>query len=341
MKMLLIGGTVFLGRHLIDASIERGHEVTLFNRGRHNADLYPDIEKLRGDRSGDLSVLKGREWDAVIDTCGYVPSDVRRSAEALADATEHYTFISSISVYAEFGPAGTDENAAVATMTNEQLAEAEAIDPGERATAVSYGEFYGPLKIRCEQEAEKAMPGRILNVRPGLIVGPHDYTDRFTYWVHRVAQGGEVLAPGRPDRPLRFIDVRDLAEWMIRMAEVKGVGAYNAAGAPGDRLTMASLLETCRDVTQSDATFTWASEELLLEQEVGPWVELPLWLHEARNSIFAVNNDEAVAAGLTFRPVADTVRATFEWDRSRPSTEQLRAGLKPDRERQLLDELHR
>jgi 2'-hydroxyisoflavone reductase len=338
MKILILGGTVFLGRHLIEAASARGHEVTMFNRGRHNPDLYPEIEKLQGDRSRDLGVLDGRRWDAVIDTCGYVPGVVRRSAEFLADAVEHYTFISSCSVYENFDLSGTDENAPVRTITSEQLNEAEKIETGERATALTYGEMYGALKALCELAAEKAMPGRILNVRAGLIVGPHDYSDRFTYWVHRVAQGGEVLAPGRPGRRVRAVDARDLAEWILRMAEKRQAGIYNATGAE-DGLTMERLLEECRTVSGSDARFIWAGEKFLLEQGVGAWGEMPLWIPEEYNGIFLVNNDRAIAAGLTFRPLSETIKDTLAWDATRSSNAERRAGLKPERERKLVKSL--
>src|SRR5437762_9042684 len=200
MRILILGGTIFLGRHLIEAALASGHEVTIINRGRHPQNSHPEIETLLGDRSGDLAALHGRRWDAVIDTCGYVPGVVRKSAELLANAVEHYTFISSISVYAKFDLDGTDENAPVKEITPEQLHESEKIDTGERATALTYRAMYGALKALCERAADEAMPGRVLNIRAGLIVGPYDYSDRFTYWVHRVAQGGEVLAPGRTAR---------------------------------------------------------------------------------------------------------------------------------------------
>ncbi|HEX8890074.1 MAG TPA: NAD-dependent epimerase/dehydratase family protein, partial [Pyrinomonadaceae bacterium] len=338
MKILILGGTIFLGRHLIDATLERGHQITIFNRGRHNPDLYPEIEKLRGDRSHDLSALDGRRWDAVIDTCGYVPSIVRSSAEFLATAVEHYTFISSVSVYSNFELAGTDESAPVSTITSAQLREAEKIDTGERASAISYGKMYGALKALCERAAEDAMPGRVLNVRAGLIVGPDDYSDRFTYWVHRVAQGGDVLAPGRPHRRVRVIDARDLAEWVISMAEKRQAGTYNATGAEDD-LTMERLLQECRTVSGSDAKFIWASEKLLLEKGVGAWGEMPLWIPEEYNGIFLVNNDRAIASGLTFRPLSETIKATLTWDAIRSSDLEWRAGLKPEREQELLQSL--
>lgn len=340
MRILILGGTVFLGRHLIEAALAHGHQVTIFNRGRHNPDCYPEVEKLRGDRSRDVEALRGRRWDAAIDTCGYLPGVVRKSAELLADAVEHYTFISTVSVYASFDLDGIDENAQVKTITSEQLNDAEKIDTGERATAVSYGELYGGLKVLCERAAEAAMPGRVLNVRPGVLVGPDDYSDRFTYWVHRVAQGGEVLAPGLPTRRVRVMDARDLAGWIIRMAETRQTGIYNATGAE-DGLTMGRMLEECRTVSGSAATFSWATEEFLLDQKVGSWNEMPLWIPEDRNGIFLVNNDKAITAGLSFRPLSDTIRDTLTWDATRSADTERRAGLKPVREQELLNNLPR
>jgi 2'-hydroxyisoflavone reductase len=339
MKILIIGGTVFLGRYLIAAALERGHEVTLFNRGRHNdPELFPEVERLVGDRKVNLDALRGRRWDAAIDTCGYTPGAVRASTEALADTVDHYTFFSTISVYTSFPPAGLDEDHPVGTMTDVLADEAEHFDFTDRPTAVSYGELYGPLKARCEQATLETLPGRALIIRPGLIVGPHDYTDRFTYWPFRVAQGGEVLAPGRPERHVRFIDVRDLAEWNIRMAEAKQAGTYNASGA--GEVTMGQLLDECRAESHSDVRFTWVGEKFLLEQGVGPWVELPLWLPEEYNGIFAASNDRAQADGLTFRPLSETVRATLLWAVERPANIEWRAGLKPERERELLRAWH-
>lgn len=338
MKILIIGGTVFLGRYLVEAAQARGHEVTLFNRGLHNPELFPDVEKLRGNRHDNLDALRGRRWDAVIDTCGYTPATVRASAQLLADAVEHYTFISSISVYAQFPLAGYDESEPVGTITDAEAAEAENFDTGVRPTAVSYGELYGPLKARCERAVEETLPGSTLIIRPGLIVGPHDYSDRFTYWPHRVAQGGEVLAPGQPERRVRVIDVRDLAEWNVRMSEAKHTGTFNASGA--DDLTMGQLLDECKATSRSDVRFTWVSEEFLLAQGVGAWVELPLWIPAEHNGIFEARNDKAIDAGLEFRPLSETIRDTLEWVKTRPADDAWRAGLKPEREREVLREWH-
>ncbi len=325
MKLLILGGTVFLGRHLVDAALARGHEVTLFNRGQHNPELYPEVEKLRGDRDGDLTALDGRRWDAVIDTSGYVPRIVRASAELLAPNVGHYTFISSLSVYGDTRTPGMDESAPVATM--------------EDPTVEEVAPNYGPLKALCEQAAEAALPGRTLSVRAGLIVGPHDPTDRFTYWPRRVAQGGDVVAPGRPARFIQFIDARDLAEWMIRMVESSRAGIYNATGRH-DVLTMGDLLQTCKDVAGSDARFVWIDDRFLNEKEAGPWMELPLWIPEDWEKMagfLRVSSEKAIAGGLTERPLAETVRDTLAWDRTRPAETEYRAGMKPEREAALLE----
>lgn len=335
MKILILGGTVFLGRHLVEAATARGHEVTLFNRGRSRPDAFEHLERLRGDRDGDLTALEGREWDAVIDTCGYLPSAVRRSAELLGGAVRHSTFFSSISVYESYSLSGIDEGAPVGTLTEEQLEEAESIDPGERATAKSFREFYGPLKALSERALEDAMPGRVLTIRPGLIVGPHDSTDRFTYWVRRVARGGEVLAPGLRERRVRMIDARDLADWTVRAIESNATGVFNATGSV-EGWTMEEVLATCRERSASDASFTWVDDEFLSEQEVGAWIEMPLWLPEDYMGFFAVRNDKAIAAGLTFRDLPATVADTLAWDLACSDDPDWKTGLTPEREEELL-----
>jgi 2'-hydroxyisoflavone reductase len=339
MKILILGGTVFLGRHLVVAARARGHEVTLFNRGLSGPDLFPDVEKLRGDRDGGLDVLRGRRWDVVIDTSGFVPRIVRASAELLAGAVELYVFISTLSVIADTRVPGADESAPVGTL----------LDP---TTEDATGSAYGPLKALCEQTVEEVMPGRALNIRPGLIVGPHDPTGRFTYWPVRVARGGEVLAPGRPDRQIQFIDARDLAQWTIRMAEDKQIGVFNATG-PEPRLTMEELLETCRAVSGSGARFTWVDDKFLINAGVGEWMELPLWLSQvapdAPRGFLSINVSKAIAHGLTFRPLADTVRDTLDWamtlsEEPSPDSgddpERPKAGMEPEREAQVLKEWH-
>jgi 2'-hydroxyisoflavone reductase len=339
MKVLVLGGTAFVGRHLVHAALLGGHEETVFNRGRQEAEMPAQVERLRGDRGGQLEALRGRRWDVAVDTCGYVPSIVRASATVLADCVEHYTFISSCSVYRDTSVPGVDENYAIATITNEQLREAERVKPEGSIIANAYGAMYGPLKALCEQAAEECMPGRVLTVRAGLIVGPFDYTGRFTYWPRRVAEGGDVLAPGRPGRQLQFIDARDLAKWIVQMAGARRAGLYNATG-PDYVLTMGRLLEECRTVTGSDARFVWIDDRFLLEAGLAPWAEVPLWIPEEdeHNRFFlAMNCEKALAAGLILRPLAETIRDTLEWDRARAPTTARRAGLESLREKEVLD----
>ncbi len=243
MKLLILGGTEFVGRHLVEAALERGHEVTLFNRGQTNPDLFPDLEKLRGERDGNLEALKGGRWDAVMDTSGYAPRVVHASASLLAEAAAHYTFISSVSVYADMSEIGLNEESALGELEDKTVEEIT-------------DKTYGPLKALCEQVVQNAFPERSLILRPGLIVGPHDPTDRFTYWPWRVAQGGEVVAPGDPNARTQIIDARDLAEWSIRLVEAGQTGIYNAVG-PDRPLTLRSALVTAKALTASDAAFTW------------------------------------------------------------------------------------
>ncbi|GAC1506692.1 MAG: SDR family oxidoreductase [Ktedonobacteraceae bacterium] len=342
MKMLILGGTIFLGRHLVEAARARGHEVTLFNRGLHDPALFPDVERLRGDRGGDLAALRGRHWDAAIDTNGYVPSKVCATARVLADTVRHYTFISSVSVYADLSTPDVDEEAPVSTLTPEQVQAAEEIEPPRLGTvAMAYGEHYGALKALCERKLTEMLPGRVLHVRPGLIVGPYDYSDRFTYWPQRVARGGEVLAPGRPERGVQLIDARDLAAWIIRMGEVGQTGTYNATG-PDHLLTMQRVLETCRSVTNSNAMFTWLDDAFLLSNGAAPWGQVPLWIPDDAGmpGFLAMSTARARAAGLTFRPLAETVRDTLAWDDTRPSNSEREAGLSADQEAHLLHGWH-
>jgi 2'-hydroxyisoflavone reductase len=343
MKLLILGGTRFLGRHLVTAALRRNHEITLFNRGQHAPPALANVETIYGNRNGDLDGLKGRRWDAVVDTSGYLPRTVKAAAEVLSSSVDRYVFISSQSVYADLSVVGVDETAPLASLTDEQLAEANAIDPSGQTSAVNYGKMYGGLKALSEVAAEAVMPGRVLSIRPGLIVGPEDYTDRFTYWVVRVAAGGEVLAPGRPDRNIQFIDVRDLAAWTVRMVERKETGLYNANGLPGD-LTMESLLEECKTASDSDASFTWVSEDFLLQEPVAAWSEMPLWLPKEAaphlKGFMFINCDKAVGAGLTIRALSETVGDTLTWYETTRPNEALSAGIDREREQKLLSNWH-
>ena len=340
MKLLILGGPRFLGRHLAAAALARGHRVTLFNRGRTEPELFPEAEKLRGDRASDVSALEGRTWDAVLDTTGFLPHVVQRTAELLRGRVGHYTFVSSISVYADVSKSGLDESTPVASLSPEQWKVVETIDASEPMNTPAFLELYGALKAECERVVQGAFPDRAAIPRPGLIVGPHDYMDRFPYWVARVADGGEVLAPGRPARPVQLIDARDLAEWMVRLAEGALPGVFNASG-PARTIGMSEMLEACRKAASSDARFVWVDEAFLVERKVGAWEELPMWIPEKTSTdhagILQVDVSSAVRRGLTFRPLIETARDTLAWERSR-SPHEWRAGLKRDRERALLEE---
>jgi 2'-hydroxyisoflavone reductase len=322
-KVLVLGGTLFLGRHLVEGALARGHEVTLFNRGRTNPGLYPELEQLRGDREGDLAALRGRTWNAAIDTSARLPRWVRTATEILGGAVEHYTFVSSASVYSDSSRPGTDENSSVHELADPTVEE------------ISSAEIYGGLKVLCERTADEALPGRVLSVRAGLIVGPYDPTGRFTYWVHRIAHGGEMLVPEPRRQLVQFVDARDLAAWMLDLAEERVTGVFNATG-PADRLTLEGFLEACRQTTKSDAALVWTDERFLLEHGVEPWSDLPLWLAPGANPNDAYFLDldvsRARAAGLRFRPLDETIRDTLAQAETTAD-----AGLAPDRERELLD----
>ncbi|MEE8104277.1 MAG: NAD-dependent epimerase/dehydratase family protein [Planctomycetota bacterium] len=325
MRTLILGGTIFLGRHIVEAALARGHEVVLFNRGRHNPEFFPELERLRGDRDGDLRALEGRRFDAVIDTCGFVPRIVRASAELLGDACEHYTFVSSLSVFPDAKKTFQDEQAPLAQLEDETVEEVT-------------GETYGGLKALCEAAVERALPGRALNVRPGLIVGPHDPTDRFTYWVERVARGGAVLAPAPENWKVEFTDVRDLSKWIVHAAEERFTGPFNASGPAPEKVAFGEFLNCCREVASSDASFQWADEQWLTEQGVEMWTDLPLRTLGDSPGFSTRSTQKAVDAGLRFRPMSETIADTLAWWRTRDPAP-LKAGLTPDRESELLAKL--
>jgi 2'-hydroxyisoflavone reductase len=325
MRILIIGGTRFFGRHLVEAALARGHEVTLFNRGKTNPGLFPQVETILGDREKDLDKLKGRIWDAVIDVAGYVPRIVRLSAEALKESVNRYVFISTISVYENFSKIGMDESDPVGKLEDETVEEIT-------------GETYGPLKVLCEKAVQDIFGReRTLIIRPGLIVGPHDPTDRFTYWPIRVARGGDVLAPQKPEAAIQIIDVRDLAEFTIKLIEENASGIYNATG-PDYELTIGKLLEVSKQMSGSDANFRWASLDFLKQHNVEEWSDMPTWVADIEeNQGFArMNISKAMDAGLKFRPLEETVRDTLAWAKTRPPDHQWRAGLTAEREAQVL-----
>ena len=323
MKLLVLGGTRFLGRHLVEAARARGHALTLFNRGRTNPELHPGVERITGDRDGGLGALAGRAWDAVVDPSGFFPRVVGASARALAGAAGQYLFVSSISVYAEPVPVGADESAPVARIADPDVETLE-------------GGAYGALKALCEEAVRDAFGERATVVRPGLIVGPHDTTDRFPYWPRRMARGGEVLAPGEPGAPTQFIDVRDLAAFMLSLVERGVEGTFNATG-PAEPLTLGRCLERIAAAVGATPRLTWVSEEFLKAQGVAPWLQMPLWVHAADSDFETVSIESARAAGLRFRPLEETARDTLAWERSlavdpRPAS----PALTPEREAELL-----
>ena len=329
-RILILGGTRFLGPAVVNYAKERGHKLTLFNRGKSNPGMFPDLENLIGDRDGKLDALKGRQWDAVVDTSGYVPRVVKMSAELLAPNVKQYVFISSISVYPETVPPHADETAAVATME----------DPKDEEVMKNYG----ALKALCEKEVSKAFPSGATNVRPGLIVGPEDPTDRFTYWPVRLAAGGDVLAPGDGTDKVQFIDVRDLGAWVVRMIESGHTGTYNATG-PEKPMTMSEMLTGCKNGLKSDAKLVWAPASFLEEQKVGPWMDMPVWIPGASESagMTQVDVSKAVGKGLKFRPVQETAADILAWWKSEPEERRakLRAGLSPEREKEVLAALQK
>ncbi len=319
MKILVIGGTRFVGRTLVEEALEQGHEITLFNRGKTNPELFPQVEKILGDRDTDISMLQGRTWDICIDTCGYVPRVVRKSCKMLGNAVEMYVFISTINVYSDFSKPGITEESPRATIADETIEEVK-------------GETYGPLKVLCENVVSETFLNRSAILRCGLIVGPHDPSDRFTYWPVRVQQGGEVLAPSPPHMQVQFIDARDLAQFALHLAGERRHGIFNTTG-PAGRLSMEEFLDTCNELTGNKAQLVWVSEEFITGSEMD---HLPVWTPEDWRGIFEANCSKAIDAGLGYRPLVQTINDTLDWHATRPSGYEMKVGLKPDKEKELL-----
>ena len=314
LSILILGGTGFIGPHMVEWALARGHTVSLFNRGRTNTELFPDVETLIGDRDRKLDALEGRTWDAVIDNSGYVPRHVRDSAALLSTAVKQYLFISSISAYGNFDKASIDEDYVLGVMDDETI---------EQVT----GDTYGPMKALCEKAVADAFPTGTTIVRPGYIVGPGDKTDRWSYWPVRVDLGGEVLAPSAPDDPVQMIDARDLARFVVGALENSILGKFNAVG-PADRLTMGTMLDTIKITTGSDATFTWVGAEILEEHNV----TLPIWSSPSGDSagVHQISNARAIANGMTFTSLEETIRDTLAWWKSLDAERQaaMRSGLR-------------
>ena len=332
MHILILGGTGFTGPYQVRYALSRGHKVTTFNRGKtHPGELPTEVEQLIGDRNSKLDALKGRQWDVVIDNPTTLPAWVRDAAEVLKGNVDRYVFISTISVYGE-PKQGSDENA-----PTEKYEGADPYKETLEAMRASGFKTYGSLKVLSEKEAKKWFPGKTLVIRPGLIVGPRDESDRFTYWPVRIDRGGEVLAPGSPENAVQFVDGRDLAEWTIRMVENRETGIYNATG-PAKPLGIGEMLDGVKNALKADAKLTWVNEKFLTEQKVQAWSDMPVWTGK-EDALARTNIDRALSKGLTFRPLDVTARDTLAWFKSLPQDRQshLKAGLAPERETEVLN----
>lgn len=323
MKILVIGGTRFVGRTLVETALKQGHTLTLFNRGKSNPVLFPDVEKIRGDRDNDLELLKGRNWDIAVDTCGYFPRVVGKSVDMLKDSVDRYIFVSTLNVYADFSKPDIDENYPLGRIEDETV---------EKVT----GESYGPLKVLCENAVKERFPDRSIVLRCGLIVGPYDPTDRFTYWPVRINQGGEVLVPSPPDMQVQFIDARDLADFILRSSAERESGVYNTTG-PAKRLSMQEFFDVCVAETVNKTSLTWVSEEFIISNDVG---HIPMWTPTDWRGIFAANCTKAINKGLRFRPISETVRDTLAWHATLPADYEMKVGLRPQKEKELLAKWH-
>ncbi|MEH7375501.1 MULTISPECIES: NAD-dependent epimerase/dehydratase family protein [Bacillaceae] len=343
MKILVLGGSRFLGRTFVEEALRRNHEVTIFNRGIQNPGIK-DVEVLTGNRFGNLKALQNRHWDAVLDTSGFIPYTVQNTTNLLKDRVKHYTFISSISVYQDWVPENLDEGYSVLEMSLEK-ANKLSMDSDEPVY-----EYYGHFKALCEQIAEKNLPGRVLNVRAGQLIGPNDYTDRVPYWINRIAKGGKVLVPGSPHRRVQVIDNKDLSNWILDMEEQDSTGTFNATG-PDYPLTMKEFIDACIKVTDSNAEVVWADEKFLLDQKVAPWTEMPLWVpenyplspetKEPWKGAFSINVDKAIQSGLTFRPLEESITDIYEWEKTRHLTEyEWKSGMQAEKEKELFSILN-
>ncbi len=322
MHILIIGGTRFLGRHIAERALSQGLRVTLFHRGRSLPDGLPGATSITGDRAHDIASITGT-YDAIVDTSGYLPRDVAASCAHLRDRTAMYAFVSSVSAYRDGFPAGADESAPL-------------WDTGDSNATDVTPDTYGPLKALCERVVLDGFGDRALVVRPGLIVGPYDGSDRFTYWVRRIGNGGTILVPGLPNRLVQIIDARDIADWLVAMLEMQRGGTFNVTG-PGDPLSFGELVRTCSEALETGVELVWASQEFLLENGVEPWTEMPLWIPEDEAGGWdAISSARAIAAGLAYRTLRTTILETWRWDLQRDRGAPLKAGLTAEREARLL-----
>ncbi|MGV3265345.1 SDR family oxidoreductase [Cytobacillus pseudoceanisediminis] len=338
MKVLILGGTRFLGKAMVEEGLKRGYEITLFNRGNYK-EAFSEVEQLIGDRDGDVSQLENRKWDVVVDTCGFAPHQINKVAAVLGNSIEHYTYISSISVYKDWIPLNIAEEYHLQSMPPDRLKNVlKDVEEGK----ISPYEHYGTLKVLCEAEAEKYWPGRVLHIRAGQLVGPFDYTDRLPYWVQRVAEGGNIVVPGRPDRPIQLIDVKDIATWAFDMMKKRKAGTFNVTG-PDYELTMEELLNTCKAITNSDGQFVWVDEQFLLDHQIQPWTEMPLWIPESfplegetQPWKMCISVKKALDSGLSFSPLEETIHDVYQWEKARQDSK-LKTGISREKEQELLN----
>ncbi len=332
LKILMLGGTGFLGPHTVQYAIDRGHEVTLFNRGRSKENLFPELEKLIGNRDPEvdagLSALKGRKWDCVIDTSSYVPRIAGASAQLLKGLCDQYLMISTISVYSQFSQLNMDESAALGTLDDPTV---ETVD----------GATYGPLKAYSEQAVTEQFGAGTTILRPGLIVGPRDRTDRYSYWPVRASRGGNMLCPGNGSDLVQYIDVRDLAEFIVHCLEQKTTGIFNTI-SDSKTETVKDMVDTCIEVSGADTNAVWADTDFLTEQGVRPWADMPVWVPNAGEmaGLSQIDVSRAFAAGMKIRNRNETALDTLNWFKtlSEERQETLRAGIKPEREQEVLAE---
>ncbi len=327
LNILFLGGTGFLGPHTVRVALAAGHNVTLFNRGKTNPGLFSELETIKGDRNtDDIKKLKGRKFDVVIDTSAYFPRSVNTAMSVLKENINQYLLVSTISVYKDWSKPEMDESAPLGTLDDPSV---------EKIT----GETYGPLKALCEQAAEKHLPGKVSIIRPGLIVGPGDKTDRFTYWPARIKKGGDILAPGDGKDFIQYIDVRDLAEWMVHCLEHKITGIYNAQVGGGE-ITIGQLLKTCVQELNQQANLVWVDTDFLQQQEVAPWQEMPVWIPPANEYAGSgtMSSKKAYANGLKQRPMRTVINDCYQWFNQLPAArkEKLRAGISKAKESSVL-----
>jgi 2'-hydroxyisoflavone reductase len=321
-KILILGGTGFIGPHMVQTALDRGHQVTIFNRGKSNTHLFPDVEKLKGDRDGDLESLKGRDWDAVIDNTGYVPRHVRDSADLLKGHVGRYLFTSTGSVY---------------NLNQDRVDEDSRLLDVPEPESEDVNKYYGELKVLCEQAVQERFGDAATIVRPHIVAGPGDKSDRYTYWPVRIDRGGEMICPGDPANPVQYIDVRDLSEFCLHLVEQDTAGVFNGAGPSYSELSMQEFIYAVRGVTSSDVNFNWIDEVFLAEHGIELF-GFPLWisLNSEYKGLTRVSIERSVKQGLTFRPLAVTAHDTLEWFKAQPQERQEKLQLHLERDAEII-----